>query len=192
MKITADTESVFFIRAEYLTVVDADDIAEGAEFLCEEEEDLLNAGLAFAAEKKACDYLARAEQSRAGLRRKLLAKNFDENAVDCVLDFLESEGFLSDARFARSWLNNRNIAHAEGRTKLLAGLLRRGVSRDVANTALDEFCAERTENERLSRAVEKIFRLAKNKNLSEEKIILKLMRQGFEYRAVKAELKKLH
>ena len=50
----------------------------GAEFDEPYESDILDAGLAFAAEKKAVDYLSRAEQSRSGLFKKLLAKDFPE------------------------------------------------------------------------------------------------------------------
>ena len=79
----------FFIRTYYLSLVTPEEITEGAEFLEDKENDILDAGHSFAAEKKAVDYLARAEQSHLGLYRKLLAKNFDETAVNRALEYLE-------------------------------------------------------------------------------------------------------
>lgn len=189
LKITAVGGSVFFIRKDYLRVVQADSVVEGAEFVEGEEQDLLDAGLAFAAETKACDYLARAEQSRAGLERKLLAKKFDAASVGRALDFLESQNYLSDARFSRAWLRNRNVSRAEGRVRLASGLLQRGIDRKTAEDALDEFCAETTEKHRLERALSKIMRLSKSASLPSEKIVLKLVRLGFAYKDSVAAVK---
>lgn len=191
MKITADTKSVFFVRTDYLRKVQHDEIFAGAEFSDEQENDLLDAALAFAAETKARDYLSRAEQSRFMLTRKLTAKKFDSQSIARALDFLENEGALSDARFARAWLYNRNISRAEGKQKLLAGLLQRGVSREIAATALDMFCAEKTEDERLSRAFSKILRSSKAALMTKEKVIEKLIRQGFSYKDAKKAVSSL-
>lgn len=188
MKIAVSGGSAFFIRTEYLNIVKGEDVFAGAELAEDAESDLLNAGLVFAAESKACDYLARAEQSRAGLRRKLLAKGFGKDAVERALNFLEREQLLSDERFARAWLNNRNIGHAEGRPKLLAGLLRRGVGREVAENALEEFCGQSTEGARLSRALRKILRSSGASKLPQEKIIARLSKQGFAYKNIKSAL----
>lgn len=190
MKITASGGSVFFIRTDYLRIVSADEIVEGAEFADDEEQDLLDAGLVFAAETKASDYLARAEQSRSGLRRKLLAKKFDSSAIERALDFLESANFLSDRRFSRAWLRNRNVSRAEGRVKLASGLLQRGIDRETAQSALDEFCAETTESERLERALAKIMRQSKSASLPQEKIVLKLTKLGFSYKDAMAAVRK--
>ena len=40
--------------------------------------------------------LARSEQCRAALERKLLQKEFDENSVRQALDFLEKKHYLDD------------------------------------------------------------------------------------------------
>ena len=74
VEITTETGSVFFIRFAYLSEVKAEEIIPGADFLDEKEMEILDAGLAFAAECKAEEYLARCEHCRRGLEKKLLQK----------------------------------------------------------------------------------------------------------------------
>ena len=184
MKIMTGSGPSFFIRINYLSLVHADEITEGTEFIEEKENDILDAGLAFAAEKKALDYLARAEQSRMGLYRKLIAKKFDENAVNRALEYLENKEYLSDRRFARAWLNNRKIAHSEGRSKLASELAARGISREDARFALDEFFENNSELDLCRRALAKCRRLKK----SPEKTNEYLMRSGFSSSTIKQAL----
>jgi len=61
----------FFIREAYLTHVVPETICCGSVFFGEDEEDIIDAGFCYAAESKALSYLARAEQSRFNLARKL-------------------------------------------------------------------------------------------------------------------------
>ena len=184
MKIITGSGPSFFVRINYLSLVRPEEITEGTEFTEEKENDILDAGLAFAAEKKAVDYLARAEQSHLGLYRKLIAKKFDENAVNRALEYLEIKGYLSDRRFARAWLNNRKIAHSEGRSKLASELASRGISREDARFALDEFFENNNELDLCRRALAKCRRLKK----SPEKTNDYLLRSGFSYSTIKEVL----
>lgn len=51
--------------------------------------------------------LARREHSRYELKVKLILKSFDDQLVDTVLDALESEGVVSDERFAEAYCYHR-------------------------------------------------------------------------------------
>lgn len=175
VKVAPAEGPAFFVRAEYLRAVDARDIKSGAEFSSEGELDLLEAGLCCAAEEKARELVGRAEQSAAGLKRKLVRKGMGEKSVESAIEFLAREGVVSDERFARSWLANRAISHCEGRAKLSAALAARGIPRSVSSAALDEFFAERSESEICEKALRKCERLKK----SADKTIMYLARQGF-------------
>ena len=176
----------FFIRTDYLSLVNPENLTPGAEFDEPYENDILDAGLAFAAEKKAVDYLSRAEQSRSGLFRKLLAKDFPEASIVKALDYLENISFLSDLRFARAWLNSRKINHNEGRSKLFGELLARGISRENASAALDEFFENNDELLFCVKALQKYRRLKK----SPEKMMNCLMRAGFSKAMINLAVKK--
>lgn len=57
---------------------------------------------------RAIGYLSRREYSRAELARKLAPFIEEGDALDPLLDSLEREGWLSDARFAESVMNRRS------------------------------------------------------------------------------------
>ena len=175
MEITAVSGPSFFLRSIYLSHVKIEEITEGASFTEEKEEDIVNAGLCFAAEQKALDYLNRSEQYRMGLTSKLLSKGFDKLSIEKALDYLEGKKYLDDRRFARIWLNNRRITHAEGRIKLQNELASRGIKREFIKEALDEFFEENPEEQLCLRAYSKCMKIKK----SQEKTIAYLLKNGF-------------
>lgn len=174
-RVTLEKGSVFFIRKDYLSSVDFDSLVPDYSLDENEHEELLDAGLCCVVELKAVDYLARAEQSRFGLTRKLKQKGYKDLYIKNALDFLESANYLSDERYARAWLNTRRINHYEGRTKLLSELLSRGISREVSVNALEEFFIENNEEEICLKAYKKAI---KNKK-SGDKLIATLVKSGF-------------
>ena len=180
-KLTPEEGSAFFVRKEYLPEGLFERIDVGLEFDDEETDSLLDAGLTCAVELKAVGYLARAEQSRFGLTRKLIEKKYDKKYVEAALTYLEGRGYLSDLRFATAWLNIRKINHYEGRSRLAAELAARGIARDVANKALDEFFTENDEDELCRKAYEKL-----SKSKADEKLIAALLRSGFSMKQIKS------
>ena len=180
-KLTPEEGSAFFVRKEYLPEGLFERIDVGLEFDDEETDSLLDAGLTCAVELKAVGYLARAEQSRFGLTRKLIEKKYDKKYVEAALTYLEWRGYLSDLRFATAWLNTRKINHYEGRSRLAAELAARGIARDVANKALDEFFTENDEDELCRKAYEKL-----SKSKADEKLIAALLRSGFSMKQIKS------
>ena len=179
-KVAPEEGSAFYVRAEYLPEGLFERIDVGAEFDETDTDSLLDAGLTCAVELKAVGYLARAEQSRFGLTRKLIEKKYDKKYVEAALTYLEGRGYLSDLRFATAWLNTRKINHFEGRSRLASELAARGISREVATTALDEFFTENDEDEICRKAYEKL-----SKSKSGEKLTAALMRAGFSLKQIK-------
>ena len=180
-KLTPEEGSAFFVRKEYLPEGLFERINVGLEFDDEETDFLLDAGLTCAVELKAVGYLARAEQSRFGLTRKLIEKKYDKKYVEAALTYLEWRGYLSDLRYATAWLNTRKINHFEGRSRLAAELAARGIARDVAGKALDEFFTENDEDELCRKAYEKL-----SKSKADEKLIAALLRSGFSMKQIKS------
>ncbi|MBO7123717.1 MAG: regulatory protein RecX [Treponema sp.] len=142
---------------------------------------------AAAVTQKALSLLARCEQCRSGLERKLLQKGFSKGTVDGVLDALEERKLLDDLRFARAWLNSRRIGHLEGRTRLLAELSARGISKETSKKAVDDFFEEFDEDEICARAVQKF--LAQGK--SGDKLVSAMTRAGFSFKMSQKAIKNL-
>jgi len=189
-ELTPETGSAFFLRENYLSLCQSQELLvrmtsrldvqpeEPSEAI---SEDLLHAALVYSCEKAAMSYLSRAEQCRAGLTRKLLAKGIGKEIISQSLDYLESVGYLDDFRFAGAWLRNRSIDHAEGRTRLSAELASRGVDREASKKALDEFFEEVNVVELGKRALKKLER----KKVPPEKYYASLVRAGFSNSVIK-------
>jgi regulatory protein len=112
------------------------------------DEDLLSVLIdVMMAEHRAVYLLARAEQFRRGLERKLLGnklsgKGLPASAVNIALNHLEAEGLLSDRRYADAWMRQRVRRHPEGPRSLSAALASRGVGREASWEALAAFFDE--------------------------------------------------
>jgi regulatory protein len=132
VKAVADDGSLFLFRACYLAS------ARGVAPFDLPDDDLVAAVEATEAEFRASALLARAEQFRAGLERKLAAKGLSRPACRAALDRLEAAGLLSDLRYAGSWIRQRVRSHAEGPRSLSAALASRGIERAAATLAIQE------------------------------------------------------
>ncbi len=190
-KIFSSEGPVFFVRTRYLKIITKEALEKSipkADFLRpltlskEESDDIMSAAFAFTAEKKAESYLERCEQSRFGLTQKLLQKGIEKDSIKAALDFLEEKNYLSDSRFAESWLRMHAITKAHGRRRLLNELLTRGIDKKTANEALDTFFEENSEEELCEKAYEKAVRQKK----SGEKLLKFMLDAGFDYKMVKS------
>ena len=90
-----------------------------------------------ACRKQALDLLARREHSRLELRRKLLARSHARDMADEVLDRLQQERLLDEARFAEQFVRSRT-GRGQGPAKIRAQLLQRGVGDSLIETSLAE------------------------------------------------------
>lgn len=96
------------------------------------------------AQRRGLALLARAAHSRRLLARKLRQSGFGAAAVARALARLQELGYLDDAGFARLWVRGRLERGSDGRAKVLAGLLVRGIERAEAQAALEaEYPPER-------------------------------------------------
>lgn len=76
-------------------------------------------------------------RSVAELRRTLLQKGAPTDEVERVLERLRDQKLLDDAEFARQFARNRLVGPGASRFRIIQELARRGVSRDLAERALD-------------------------------------------------------
>jgi regulatory protein len=82
--------------------------------------------------------LAMREHSRYELTNKLLKKDFSEGVdLEKLLDGLEDSDYLSDRRFAESYIRSR-VGQGKGRLRILNELKQRGVSTSIISNAMQE------------------------------------------------------
>lgn len=86
--------------------------------------------------ERALRLLARREHSRAELVRKLAHAGFAQHDIDPLLDEFEEKNWLSDRRFAESYVADHRAR--AGSVKLAYDLRQRGVGETVIESVLSE------------------------------------------------------
>lgn len=137
--------------------------------------------------QRAVDLLSRRAHFTAELRFKLRQRGFDDPEIDGVMLRLGEEGYVDDVETAHLWLEQQLRRKPQGPSKLLAGLLRRGVDGEIARDAVREL-VDRREPELIEEALER--RLARSGSHSEAALARHLDRLGFRAGAVLRAVRK--
>jgi regulatory protein len=113
--------------------------------------DLLSRSEMVFARSRALSLLSRAAHSRRELARKLGARGFGPEAVRQAIARMSELGYLDDRAFAEGWVRSRMAARREGWKALYRGLLRKGITRALAEEVTEASCPfeEELENARL-------------------------------------------
>ncbi|MGB4768559.1 MAG: RecX family transcriptional regulator [Candidatus Saccharimonas sp.] len=99
-----------------------------------------------------------------------------------VYDRLVEKDYINDEKFARWWVENRNLRKGTSRRKLQAELAAKGVVSSIVVAVLED--STRSDEKELQKIVGK----KRAKYPDEQKFIQYLARQGFSYDAIKSAL----
>lgn len=127
------------------------------------------------------DYLyrkTRDTRTQTGLIKKGVSKELTER----VFDRLTAKGYINDEKFARYWVENRNLRKGISKRKLQAELAAKGVDRSIVDAIVGD--SERQDGDELQKIIAK---KAKRYD-DEQKLIAYLARQGFSYDDIKQAL----
>lgn len=102
--------------------------------------------------------------------------------ADRVYDKLVEKQYIDDKKFARYWVENRNLTKGVSRRKLSSELAAKGVERTIVERLLVE--SSRTDDDEL----QKILAKKRVKYSDEQKLMQYLARQGFSYDDIKRAL----
>ena len=92
-------------------------------------------------------------RSRHELRRRLLQKAHDDEAVAGALERLAGDGLLNDAEFARSYIADKRSLSGWGSRRIRRGLAELGVDRDVIDAQLGAAAVAEGDDAELERAL---------------------------------------
>lgn len=106
------------------------------------------------AEEAALRLIARAEQSSLGLTAKLVRKGFSADEVRTVVSSLLDRNLINNERYAELWVRSR-LSQGKSPNWLFSSLLKRGIDRKSALSALEKVLDPETEHELLLKFVEK-------------------------------------
>lgn len=120
------------------------------------------------------DYLyrkTRDSRTKTGGVKKGVSKELAERAFDR----LAAKGHLDDEKFARYWVENRNVRKGVSRRKLQAELSAKGVDRPIVDAVLGD--SVRTDADEIQKIIVK----KAHRYDDRQKLIAYLARQGFSY-----------
>jgi len=127
------------------------------------------------------DYLyrkTRDTRTKEGLVKKGVTKELTVRVFDRLLE----KGYLDDEKFARFWVENRNMRKGSSMRKLQSELMAKGVESSIISQVIES--SERNDDEELQKIIAK----KAVRYDDEKKLIAYLMGQGFSYSQVRSAL----
>jgi len=128
------------------------------------------------------DYLWKKTRDRRGKEGKLV-QGYSPALAERVLNRLQQKSYVDDERFAKWWVENRNVTKGTSLRKLTAELRVKGVSGEIIDAMLSE--SGRDDQQELAKIVAK----KRARYPDEQKLMQYLARQGFDYDAIKQALR---
>ncbi|RYF28900.1 MAG: hypothetical protein EOO17_03620 [Chloroflexi bacterium] len=138
--------------------------------------------------KEMRDYLYRKTRATKVRSRKtgevIDRPGVSQSLTERVYDRLVEKKYIDDDKFARYWVENRNMKKGVSKRKLQAELQSKGVDRAIIESQLDQ--TERTDGDELQKIIEK----KRRRYPDGQKFMQYLARQGFSYDDIKAALER--
>jgi regulatory protein len=111
-----------------------------------------------------------------------IKKGVPVEVTERVYQRLVEKGYIDDEKFARFWIENRNLTKGASRRKLIAELRSKGVASSLIERLLES--SERSDENELQKIIAK----KRARYPDEQKFMQYLARQGFSYDDIKQAL----
>lgn len=113
------------------------------------------------------------------MRQRLVKKNYDNDIIYSVIEFLKENEFLNDKYFARLWVKSRINQRPCGRKFLIYELKKKGIDPVIIEDAVS-IIDEEAEYELAKKIAEKKFLILKKEySKAKSKLYAYLLRRGF-------------
>ncbi len=162
-------------------------IAVGEEISGDVYEEIYRNVIVKRAKARALHLLNDMGRTEAQLRRKLTTGGYTEEAAEEAIAYVKSFGYLNDWEYARSFIEGRK--NRKSRRELGAALCQKGIGREEAERALEEFY-DTEDSEAAVRELlrKKKFDLKTADYVQTQKMAGYLLRKGFRYDEIRRVL----
>jgi len=133
------------------------------------------------ARNKAFKLLSYRERTIKEMEDRLRKKDFSEEIIKAVIDFLLENDYLNEERFAEMWIRSRKNHHPRGRKLIYKELKNKGVNQRIINNALNQYLSSQEELEMAEYLMEKWLRRRTEEDSSSYKLKNYLANKGFNY-----------
>lgn len=140
----------------------------------------------------ALKYLNVRARSKKEIKDYLKKKEYDEDIINETISTLESQGYLNDLGFAKSFLTNKLITTSNGPLKIKRELLQHELSNEDINIVLEDYTDE-MQIEKIRKHVNRIVKSNRNKGnvYLKRKLHNELNSEGFKLSLIENELNNL-
>ncbi len=133
------------------------------------------------ARNKAFKLLSYRERTIKEIEDRLRKKDFSEEVIKAVVDFLLENDYLNEERFAEMWIRSRKNHHPRGRKLIYKELKNKGVNQRIINNALNQYLSSQEELEMAQYLMDKWLRRRTEEDSSSYKLKNYLANKGFHY-----------
>ncbi len=129
-------------------------------------------------------------KSSKDLRDTLLKKEYPADLVDATIDKLLQQGYLNDASFAKSYINNQIVTSSRGPLRITKDLLSKGISSDIINNEISIF-TEDVQIEKINKVISVSLKSNKTRGggVLKNKIVNDLVGLGYELSVINKVIK---
>lgn len=168
----------------------AEGLRKGRRLTPEDQLALLQKEEVIRARQAALDYVSRGGKTTTEVRRSLARRGFSEGAVEDAIEKMEGYGYLDDAAYASAFVRGRSASRGHGPQRLRADLIKKGVSRDAIDRALEELDADALADSARQLAAQRWRALSGEEDLRKRKKKTTdfLLRRGFSFDQVREAL----
>ncbi len=180
----------FFI-AIYKELVFTFNLKKGQEIDQNHLKSILDDEMYMKAKNKALSILSKASQSEKQIKQKL-SKDYEEDTIDRVIDFLQKYKFVDDEDLANRIVNTNVKVNKYGKNKIKQNLYNKGIDKSIIEHAIDEINTDEEFENALYLGKKRYDRLRnEDPKKSYQKIGNHLAYKGFNYDIIKKVLNKL-
>ena len=129
-------------------------------------------------------YVARRMRSEGELRDYFRRKEIDEDSAESIMVRLRGFGYVNDAKFAQSWVENRRLLKPVSKRRLILELRQKSVPDDIVRQVLE--ADETSDRDTLRQLVDRKRKQTRYQDAT--KLMQYLARQGFGYDDIKRVL----
>lgn len=180
-----------FFMAIYKELVFTFNLKKGQEIDPNNLKGILDDEMYMKAKNKALSILSKASQSEKQIRQKL-AKDYEEDTIERVIEFLQKYKFVDDEDLASRIVNTNVNLNKYGKNKIKQNLYNKGIDKSIIETAIDDIDTDKEFENALYLGKKRYDRL-KNEDPRKayQKIGNHLAYKGFNYDIIKKILNKL-
>lgn len=136
------------------------------------------------AENYAIYLISQREYTEKNLTDKILSKGYNSSQCETIIEKFKKYGYINDESYAGRFIRTKQKTSNQGKYKIKASLLQKGVSKDILNQCMEEFDQD-MELEKAEKLVSKKIHSLRNKDIDKYKLKQKLTTylasKGYEY-----------